>query len=551
MTLEFLVRSSNMSLREVVAPFFQLRTAKDSLFTPGTTENSPTASGFRSAAIGLLVLLGYYVGSQVGFLLTPNGEQIAVFWPPNAILLAALLLTPRRIWWVLILAVFPAHLLIKLRMGIPLVSALSWFVGNVGEALLGAIGVRFFKKDKPLFESVHGLIVFLTFGVLLPTLATSFLDAAGVVLTGLGQNYLMLWTVRLTSNIAADLTIVPTIVIFGVKGIAWFRRASNTEYCEAAALAISTVVVSLLVFNRESAISSFWAFIYALLPLLIWALLRFGSGGVSASLLAVALISLSNTIHGRGPFGIQSMDFAVLSLQFLVSVLAVSFLLSSAVIAERRQDQYSLRAEYGNLVHAQKLEYHRVARELHDNILQRLTLVGLHLDELRTASLVLSKAPFNNLYDQISDISNRIRDLSHELHPYMLEYLGLPRALRKLCRESSARFGITIEFSEYRATTLLPSDISTCLFRVAQEALQNIVQYSNAKTAEVMLKLANKAVTLTVSSDGTGFEAACPSGVGLTFMRELVLAQGGRLEITSALSKGTVIEASFVVENIS
>jgi signal transduction histidine kinase len=540
-----------MSHHEAVSPFFRLRTAMGSLFAPSTIENSTSSSGFRSAAIGLLVALGYYAGSQVGFLLTPNGSQIAAFWPPNAILLAAFLLTPRRIWWVLILAVFPAHLLIQLGIGIPLASALSWFVGNVGEALLGAIGVQFFKKDKPLFESVHGLIVFLIFGVLLPTLATSFLDAAGVILTGLGQNYLVLWTARLTSNLVADLTIVPTIAIFGVKGIAWFRRASSREYCEVAALAVSAVVVSLLVFNRESAVSSFWPFIYALLPLLIWALLRFGSGGVSASLLAVALISLSNTIHGRGPFGLQSMDFAVLSLKFLLTVLAVSFLLSSAVIAERRRDQYSLRAEYGNLVHAQKLEYHRIARELHDNILQRLTLVGLQLDELRAASLVFTKTPFNNLYDQISEISNRIRDLSHELHPYMLEYLGLPRALRKLCRDSSARFGITIEFSEYGATALLPSDISTCLFRVAQEALQNIVQYSHARTATVVLKVINKTVVLRVSDDGVLFNAACPPGVGLTFMREQVLAQGGRLEITSVPSKGTVIEASFAVESIS
>jgi len=523
----------------------------DSLFAPSTIENSTTASGFRSAAIGLLVALGYYAGSQVGFLLTPKGEQIAAFWPPNAILLAALLLTSRRIWWVLILAVFPAHLLIQLRMGIPLASALSWFVGNVGEALLGAIGVRFFKKDKPLFESVYGLIVFLTFGVLLPTLATSFLDAAGVILTGLGQNYWTLWTTRLTSNILADLTIVPTIVVFGVKGVSWFRTANAAAYGESAALAVSTVVVSLLVFGKESATSSFWAFLYALLPLLMWALLRFGSGAVSASLLAVVLISSWDTMRGRGPLGSQSIDFAVLSLHYLLTIPVTSFMLSGAILAERRRDQYSLRAEYGNLVHAQNLEHYRIARELHDNILQRLTLVGLHLDELRAASLVFTKTPFNNLYDQISDISNRIRDLSHDLHPFMLEYLGLPRALRKLCRDSGARCGVMIEFSEYGSTALLPSDISTCLFRVAQDALQNIVQYSHAKTVVLELKLANKEVALRVSGGGVGFDALGPQGVGLAFMREQVLAQGGTLEITSVPSGGTVIEASFSIENIS
>jgi len=286
-----------MSHREVVFPLFRLRTAIESLFAPDRSDTS-VASGLRGAAIGLLVALGYYAGSQIGFLLTPSGTPIAVFWPPNAILLAALLLTPQRIWWVLILAVFPAHLFIQLSIGIPLMSALAWFVGNVGEAVLGAICVRLFKKDHPLFESIHGVIVFLGFGVLLPTLATSFLDAAGVILTGLGQNYWTLWTTRLTSNILADLTIVPTIVIFGVKGLSWLRAANAAAYGEPAALAVSTVVVSLLVFGKESATSGLWAFLYALLPLLIWALLRFGCGAVSASLLTVVLISSWNTTHG-------------------------------------------------------------------------------------------------------------------------------------------------------------------------------------------------------------------------------------------------------------
>jgi len=112
-----------------------------------------------------------------------------------------------------------------------------------------------------------------------------------------------------------------------------------------------------------------------------------------------------------------------------------------AVLAERRRDQYSLRAEYGNLVHAQNLEHYRIARELHDNILQRLTLVAFTWTAGKLRLLSLQRRLFNNVYDQISDISKRIRDLSHDLHPFMLEYLGLPRALRKLCRDSSARSG--------------------------------------------------------------------------------------------------------------
>ena len=532
-----------MSHSHAAFPLFRLRTAINSFVAPSGNEAPGVTSGFYSAAIGLLVALGYYVGSQIGFLLTPAGTPISTFWPPNAILLAAFLLTPSRIWWVLALAVFPAHLFVQLRIGIPLISALAWFVGNTGEALIGALCVRVFKRDKPLFESVYGFVVFLTFGVLLPTLATSFLDAAGVVLTGVGRNYWMLWTTRLTSNIVADLTIVPTILIFGVKGLSWFRKASISALSEAAVLAVGIVIVSLFAFGRESSVSGSWAFVYAPLPLLIWALLRFGSGGASASLLAVALISLWNTMQGQGPLAMQSMLYGVLSLHFLLTVLAISFVLSGALIAERRRSEVTLRAKCGNLVHAQEQERYRIARELHDNILQRLILLGLHLDELRTASLVFAKPPLNKLYHQISSISKAISDLSHELHPFMLEYLGLPGALRKLCRDAGARCGITIDFSEHNLGSPLPSDVAGCLFRIAQEALQNISLH-HAKNAVMELRLAGRAVLLRVSDDVAGLDLWRDESSALTLMSEQLLALGGTLDITSAPSKGTVIEVS-------
>src|SRR5437899_7896037 len=199
----------------------------------------------RTSAIALLVSFSYYAASQIGFLFTPAQSAISTFWPPNAILLAAFLLTPPRIWWVLLFAVMPAHLSIQLRTGIPLLSSLGWFVGNTGEALLGAACIRYFKKEKPLFESVHGIVVFVAFGVLLATLVTSFVDAASTFLTGLGGNYWTLWTARLTSNMISNLVIVPTIVILGMKGISGFRRVNPARYFEAGVLAVGIVTVSL------------------------------------------------------------------------------------------------------------------------------------------------------------------------------------------------------------------------------------------------------------------------------------------------------------------
>src|SRR5690348_1967089 len=161
-------------------------------------------------------------------------------------------------------------------------------------------------------------------------------------------------------------------------------------------------------------------------------------------------------------------------------------------------------------------------RELYGNILQRLTLVSLHLDELRAASLVFSETPLNNLYDEISGISKPILDLSHDLHPFMLDYLGFPRAHTKLCRDAGAQSGITTEFSEHNVASFLPSEVSGCLFRVAQEAVQNIVQHSLARTAAMELKLADRAAVLRVSDDGVGLDPLRPEGIGLTSIREQV-----------------------------
>lgn len=505
---------------------------------------------FRTSAIALLVAISYYAGSQLGFLLTPAHSPIAIFWPPNAILLAAFLLTPLRIWWVLLLAVLPVHLLIQLTVGIPVLSSLGWFVGNTGEALLGAACIRYFKKERPLFESVQGIVVFLAFGVLLATLVTSFVDAASTVLTGLGSNYWTLWTVRLTSNIVANLVIVPVIVIFGVKGISLFCSVSRARYFEAGALAFGTLVVSLLVFSRENGTGSIPVFIYAPLPLLLWAALRFGAGGLSASMLVVALISAWNAMHGRGMFGNFPVADHVLSLHILLTAFALPLMLTAALIAERRRSDETLRDTRSKLVDAQERERHRIARELHDDIVQQLTLAGLGVDELRSGSNASAKTALDKLYDQISVVSKSTRDLSHNLYPFTVEYLGLAPALKKLCRETGAKSGLNISFSEDEAPSRLSSDISHCLFRIAQEALQNIVKHSHAGAASVALKVCGGYVLLRIADDGIGItpEQLRIGGMGLASMRERAWALDGTCKVMSGPQKGTTVETSLPLQ---
>ena len=186
--------------------------------------------GFARPAINaVLVAAGYYLGTRIGFALTPQPQPIATFWPPNAVLLAAFLLAPRRTWGIILLAVFPAHLLIQLPAGIPLVTACGWFVSNSAEALLGAACIRRFKEPGELFEDVPGVLIFLAFGVVLAPLASSFVDAAVVVTTGFGNGYWKLWTARLFSNMLAELTIAPTIVVLVLSGRSWVRHLARSR----------------------------------------------------------------------------------------------------------------------------------------------------------------------------------------------------------------------------------------------------------------------------------------------------------------------------------
>lgn len=532
--------------QSLIFPLSRSRTASDQVDAVPQETGHLTRRFFRTSAIALLVAISYYVGSQIGFSLTPSQSPIAPFWPPNAILLAAFLLTPPRIWWVLLLAVLPAHLLIQLRAGIPVLSSVGWFVGNTGEALLGAACIRYFKKEEPLFESVQGIAIFLAFGVLLATLVTSFVDAASTVLTGLGNNYWTLWTARLTSNIIANLIIVPTIVIFGVNGFSSFRRASFARFFEAGFLAVGVVVVSLLVFSSENAAGSMPAFIYAPLPLLLWAALRFGTGGLSASMLVVALTSAWNAMHGRGPFANLSIADHVLSLHILLTVFALPLMLTAGLIAERRRGDEMLRETRCKLVDAQEQERHRIARELHDDIVQQLTLVGLGVHELRSEFNASAKTELDKLYDQVSVVSKATRDLSHDLYPFTLEYLGLAGGLRKLCRDTGAQSGLVISFSEKGVPSRLQSDISRCLFRIAQEALQNIVKHSHARAASMELKVRGGQVLLRIVDDGIGItpEQHHSGGMGLASMRERVWALDGTCKVTSGPLKGTIVEAS-------
>jgi two-component system sensor histidine kinase UhpB len=457
-------------------------------------------------------------------------------------------------WWALLVAVFPAHLSAQLQAGVPLSTAIGWFMSNTVEALVGAFLITRYEKGKSVFESARGVLIFLVFGVVLAPLVSSFLDAAVVVGTGWGAGYWRVGATRFSTNTLAELTLVPTIVVWGSNGVSWIRKASLARYLEAILLGCGIVAASSLVFGWESiSPGNVPALMYVPLPLLLWAAVRFGSGGLSLSLLLMSLISIWNAMQGRGPFTTISMAENVLSLQVLLCMVATPLLFLAALMVERGRTEESLRKTSARLIDAQEQERHRIARELHDDLGQKLALLHIGLEEIQGKCEAWLKPSLTGLLDQLSTVSTTAREISHGLHPSHLEYLGLLAAAKRLCKDLGQGTSLSIQLTAGELPKRLQPAISLCLYRVIQEGLHNIVTHSRASKAEIELMSQGDLVLLRIVDDGIGFTPGQEptSGLGLVSMRERVRSLGGSIEITSSPMRGTQIEASVPVHEVT
>jgi signal transduction histidine kinase len=349
---------------------------------------------------------------------------------------------------------------------------------------------------------------------------------------------------RFWTNALAELTIVPMIVLGSARGIAWIRETSRARLCEAVLLAVGTALVAFLVFGFENwSPASTPALLYVPLPLLLWAAARFGLGGLSVSVLSTALISNWYTIHGRAPFPDASMAQNVISLQILFCMVVVPLMFLSAVMTEARRTQESLCKMSASLIEAQEQERHRIARELHDDLGQELALAKVMLDAAREESEDSFRARLTDVSDQLSAISTRAREISHGLYPTQLEYLGLQKAVKKLCDEMQRGKQISIDLMAGNLPEGLQSSISLSFYRIVQEGLHNIITHSHAKHAQVELAANRGEMLLRITDDGMGFDTSQEAaGLGLASMRERVQAIGGCIDISSFPKSGTRIE---------
>ena len=224
-------------------------------------------------------------------------------------------------------------------------------------------------------------------------------------------------------------------------------------------------------------------------------------------------------------------------------------LIGSAIdITDQKIAQEALANVSGRLIEAQERERTRIARDLHDDICQRLALLSVELDQAnRNGAPPSTKQKLEEIRQHCSEIAGDVQALSHRLHSAKLDYLGTAAAIRAFCREFASQHEADIHFSAENVPSDLPKEISLCLFRVTQEALSNAVKYSGTRHVTVTMTGTAEEVRLVVEDAGAGFdveEAQRSRGLGLVSMQERVNLVHGHFRIESTPGAGAKITAT-------
>ena len=196
----------------------------------------------------------------------------------------------------------------------------------------------------------------------------------------------------------------------------------------------------------------------------------------------------------------------------------------------------------GRLIAAQEVERARIARELHDDLSQKVALLAMDINQITLSDVPGVRGTATIMAERAAELGTDLHNLAHELHPAKLQILGLVQATEFLCRDFAGRHRLHIDFVHDRMQSNVPPEPALCLFRIVQEALQNVVKHSGARNAAVKLIGSPDSLQLEISDSGGGFDTSkLGDGMGLLSMRERVNFLDGHMTIRSTPGTGTRI----------
>ncbi len=245
----------------------------------------------------------------------------------------------------------------------------------------------------------------------------------------------------------------------------------------------------------------------------------------------------------------QSLIWANLTVSLVRSAGSEYFISVVEDITSRKQAEDELHRLSGRLIAAHERERAWIAKELHDGISQHLALLSMELDGLQQDPPKQAEIGMRlkKLHLRAAEMLDDIRRISHGLHPALLEHLGLVPALNSYCHEVGKVSGISVRFTAQNVPHELPHDVSLSLYRVAQEAMQNVVRHSGAKVATVDVERRDGELRMRIADNGKGFDpqaTRAADSLGLVGIRERIGLVQGKLRLDAALGQGTVIDVS-------
>ncbi len=311
--------------------------------------------------------VAYYVATELAWALCFPNSKVSLLFPPHAVLVVILLLVPARHWWAYTLATVFAHFVATQQAHWPVLYALHCEVFDAVQNMLAAAGIRLFIKSPLQKITLRDAVVFVLIAVIIVPFGTAFWGAAFTISNHFGTHYWVEWRNLAISNGVTAVVLVPALLLAVNRLSRHGGRVTRAHIIEGSLLALGIVMVGAFVFDKVPAgPETSPALLYAPIPLLIWASLRFGLGGISTAMLVVTFQAIWGAMHGRGPFLLQSPAENALALQMFLIVTGTPLMFLTVVLEDEKRSLHALH------------EVEKEARHHREqiNLLSRVSLLG-------------------------------------------------------------------------------------------------------------------------------------------------------------------------------
>ena len=289
-----------------------------------------------------IVAAGYYIGCLAGFALRFPSTGISFFWPPTAVLTAGLALTPAKSWPALLAASFLAHAVAHAQNGVPFAAWPVQFLGNATQAMLAALVLRHYSVKESPFANLRQVLAFVVGACVVAPATASLIPAYVYVRQGWAADLTDAWLARFISNAVATLTLVPSLMMVWhflfVRPTQVVRRPVELGLLLLAVAGVQALVGSI----ARSDVLGLSVALYAPVPVLLWATIRFGGAGLSLALVGTTLLTISTALTGRGPLATGETLDTVIGVQLVIMATAIPMMLIAGLLEQNRTEHNAL-----------------------------------------------------------------------------------------------------------------------------------------------------------------------------------------------------------------